>query len=66
MRHLFLLKWMRSVSDVILTEERVDSQDGACGLCGEQSGKRASFIQVLLFPLPIFIPPAAPFLSAII
>jgi hypothetical protein len=29
----------------------------ACGVCGGQNGTRASFLRVLLFPLPIYIPP---------
>jgi hypothetical protein len=32
----------------------------SCGICGGQSGAGAGFLQVLRFPLPIFIPPIAP------
>jgi hypothetical protein len=34
----------------------VRSQVRSCGICGGQSG----FLQVLLFPPPILIPPTAP------
>jgi trimethylamine:corrinoid methyltransferase-like protein len=37
----------------------------SCGVCGGQSGARAGFLQVLRFPLPILIPPAAPYSSSI-
>jgi hypothetical protein len=30
------------------------------GICGEESGAGASFLRVLRFPMPIFIPPNAP------
>jgi hypothetical protein len=30
-----------------------------CGICGGQSGVRASFLKVLRIPLPILIPPTA-------
>jgi hypothetical protein len=32
----------------------------ACGICGGQSGIGAGFLRVLLFPLPIIIPPISP------
>jgi hypothetical protein len=32
----------------------------SCGICGGQSGAGAGFLRVLLFPLPIFVPPIAP------
>jgi hypothetical protein len=32
----------------------------SCGICGGQSGAGAGFLRVLLFPLPILIPPIAP------
>jgi hypothetical protein len=32
----------------------------SCGICGEQSGTGAGFVQVLGFSLPIFIPSNAP------
>jgi hypothetical protein len=31
----------------------------SCGICGGQSGGGAGFLRVLLFPMPIFIPPIA-------
>jgi hypothetical protein len=31
-----------------------------CGLYGTQSGTRAVFLRVLLFPLPIVVPPTVP------
>jgi hypothetical protein len=37
------------------------SQVKSCGICGGQSGTEACFLQVLWFPLPIFIPPNAPY-----
>jgi hypothetical protein len=33
---------------------------GHVGFCGGQSGAGASFLRVLRFPLPIFIPPIGP------
>jgi hypothetical protein len=33
------------------------------GICGGQSGTRAGFLQVLRYPLPILIPPNAPYSS---
>jgi hypothetical protein len=38
---------------------RVQAPVRLCGICG-QSGTEAGFLRVLLFPLPIFIPPTAP------
>jgi hypothetical protein len=32
----------------------------SCGIGGGQSGAVAGFLQVLRFPLPIFLPPTAP------
>jgi hypothetical protein len=32
----------------------------ACGVCGGQSSNGAGFLRVLLFPLPIIIPPISP------
>jgi hypothetical protein len=32
----------------------------ACGVCGAQSDTGAGFLRVLLFPLPIIIPPVYP------
>jgi hypothetical protein len=39
---------------------RVQSRVQSSGICGGQSGTGAGFLQVLRFPLPIFIPPIAP------
>jgi hypothetical protein len=39
---------------------RVRAQVWSCGICGGQSGAVAGFLQVLRFPLPIFIPSIAP------
>jgi hypothetical protein len=33
---------------------------GHVGFCVGQSGARAGFLRLLLFPLPIFIPPIGP------
>jgi hypothetical protein len=43
----------------------VRSQVKSCGICGEQSGIGAGFFRVLRFPLPILIPPNAPYSSTI-
>jgi hypothetical protein len=32
----------------------------SCGICGTQSAAGVGFLQVLRFPLPIFIPPVVP------
>jgi hypothetical protein len=39
---------------------RLRSRLWSSGICGRQSGAGAGFLRVLLFPLPIFIPPIAP------
>jgi hypothetical protein len=39
---------------------RVHARVWSCRICGGQSGAGAGFLQVLRFPLPIFIPPIAP------
>jgi hypothetical protein len=39
---------------------RVPTRVWSCGICGGQSGAGAGFLRVLLFFLPIFIPPIAP------
>jgi hypothetical protein len=39
---------------------RVRARVWSSGICGEQSGAGASFLRVLRFPLPIFIPPNSP------
>jgi hypothetical protein len=40
---------------------RVRSQVRSCGICGGQSGSGAGFLRVLQCPLPIIIPPNAPY-----
>jgi hypothetical protein len=37
------------------------SQVRSCGICGGQSGAVGGFFRVLRFPLPILIPPNAPY-----
>jgi hypothetical protein len=44
---------------------RVRSQVRSCGIYGGQSGTGAGFPRVLRFPLPILIPPTAPYSSII-
>jgi hypothetical protein len=39
---------------------RVRARVWSRGICGEQSGAGVGFLQVLRFPLPIFIPPTVP------
>jgi hypothetical protein len=39
---------------------RVRARVVPCEICDGQRGTRAGFLQVLRFPLPIFIPPIAP------
>jgi hypothetical protein len=39
---------------------RVRARVWSSGICGGQSGAGAGFLRVLLFPLPIFIPPITP------
>jgi hypothetical protein len=57
----------QAVSRRLLTAAaRVRSQVRSCGICGGQNGAGASFLRVLLFPLPILIPPTAPHSSTII
>jgi hypothetical protein len=45
---------------------RVRAHVSSCGLCGGQSVTGAGFLQVILFPLPILIPPTALHSSSII
>jgi hypothetical protein len=44
---------------------RVRSQVRSCGICGGQSSNGAGFLRVVRFPLPILIPPNAPYSSII-
>jgi hypothetical protein len=44
---------------------RVRSQVRSCWICAGQSGTGESFLRVLRFPLPILIPPDAPYSSII-
>jgi hypothetical protein len=36
----------------------------SCGICGGQSGIGTGLLQVLRFPVPILIPPTAPYSSS--
>jgi hypothetical protein len=40
---------------------RVRSQVSSCGICGDQCGTGAGFLRILRFPLPVLIPPTAPY-----
>jgi hypothetical protein len=44
---------------------RVLSQVNSCRICGGHSGTGIGLFQVLRFPLPILIPPKAPYSSLI-
>jgi hypothetical protein len=50
----------QAVSLWLPTAARVRSWVWSSGICGGQSGAGAGSLQVLRFPLPIFIPPIAP------
>jgi hypothetical protein len=39
---------------------QVQARVKSYGICDEQSGDGAGYLQVLWFPLPVFIPPTAP------
>jgi hypothetical protein len=39
---------------------RIRAHVKSCGICGGRSGSEAGFLRVLLFSLPIHIPPTAP------
>jgi hypothetical protein len=49
-----------SSSRLLTAATRVRSRVWSTEICGGQSGAEAGFLQVLRFPLPIFIPPTAP------
>jgi hypothetical protein len=40
---------------------RVQSADKSHEICNRQSGIEVDFLQILIFPLPILIPPTAPY-----
>jgi hypothetical protein len=44
---------------------RVRAQVRSCGICGRQRGSGGGFLRALRFPLPILIPPNAPYSSVI-
>jgi hypothetical protein len=44
---------------------RVRAQSRSCWICGGQGGNWAGCLQVIRFPLPILIPPNAPYSSII-
>jgi hypothetical protein len=44
---------------------RVRVQVRSCGICGGESGAGTGFLRVLRLPLPILIPPNAPYSSVI-
>jgi hypothetical protein len=57
--------WGRAIAQAVsrrlpIAAARVRAVVRSCGICGGQSGTGAGFLQVLRFPLPIFIPPIAP------
>jgi hypothetical protein len=59
--------YAKEVSRLLFTvAARVQSQVSSYGMWGKQSDTRAGFLRVLRFPLPILIPPNAPFLSSIV
>jgi hypothetical protein len=43
---------------------RVRARVMSCGIYGGQSGTGTGFLRVLVFPLPILIPPTAPHLPS--
>jgi hypothetical protein len=62
------LKIGRAIAEAVscwlpTTAARVQSRVSSSGICDEQSGARAGFLQVLRFPLP-FIPPNSPSLQS--
>jgi hypothetical protein len=38
----------------------------SCGICGEDSGSWEGFLKAFQFPLPVLIPPTAPYSSIIV
>jgi hypothetical protein len=69
MKDLLLIQLGRTVVQAVsrrfpTTVAWVRAQVRLCGICGGQSGTGAGFLRVLLFPLPILIPTAAPHSSS--
>jgi hypothetical protein len=57
----------QAVSRLLLTAAaRVRARVTSCGICGGQNGIGGGFLRVLRFPLPILIPPTAPYSSSIV
>jgi hypothetical protein len=58
------LRWLVTGFPTVVAQ--VPSQVRSCEVRGGRSGAAASFLRVLRFPLPIFLPPNAPYLSVIL
>jgi hypothetical protein len=65
--HTFYRAIAQAVSRWLPTSAaRVRAQVKSCGICGGQSEAGTGFLRVLRIPLPILIPPTAPYSSSII